>query len=672
MKRFVKLAELTAAGVLIFFLSACSLFLGGNGGFVFDAAAGTYDDYVDIVVSYGRSHDSLHYTTDGSAVTVDSPQLISELSRIRAFSTTGLKVAAVEDGVIVDTASAQYTVNRSDLQETVYLSYSYDQAAATVELDEESSSPYVGIASLQTDTSKTASNTVGIKLNGVGIVKDTKSYIIRDAVIQEQDEYGTWFDQVESQIKLEGLTNLAAVLVLDRSESLGPADFALVKSYAKDFIDLIFDKTTQAYIGIVDFSTTINNYNMTDDRTKLYSYIDSLSMDSFTSLYDAVSRGTDMLDDALFYSPDQYMSFIVTETPRLVWSIPQGDVGSTASFDVEVSYSGGVVLTKNVSVSAGSELFNRDGRTWYAYEVEEGKLSLDTPYEWRWNRNSESWKDSAAFTISEVHGKAMVTFTDGVNNNSLLGNTPSNLSPRISGSGIKSFTMGLEGKGGLNEPALQDLAVAGQYAKAEDIEVLEEVFRAFSQAVSQQFDLSYARSSGNETDLPIRITLIATEGRDDVIRPMGTEIDFTPITFSDGHAPDSFEFTGNRRWSVVSSDSSDEEEGEYSLKAGNINDDQESIVTLRMTVPDGITLNAVTFDYKVSSESGCDYLEFWVDGSRKMRESGNKSSTWSKFSENLGGYSGEIELSWKYTKDYWGSSYDDTAWIDNIRISVIK
>jgi hypothetical protein len=85
-----------------------------------------------------------------------------------------------------------------------------------------------------------------------------------------------------------------------------------------------------------------------------------------------------------------------------------------------------------------------------------------------------------------------------------------------------------------------------------------------------------------------------------------------------------WQFEGEADWTIVSSGVY---EGIYSAKSGAISDDQSSIMKLTADVTSG---GDISFYYKVSSESGYDYLRFYIDGSLKDEWAGN--SGWAQVS----------------------------------------
>ena len=93
----------------------------------------------------------------------------------------------------------------------------------------------------------------------------------------------------------------------------------------------------------------------------------------------------------------------------------------------------------------------------------------------------------------DVDGKALVTFTDGRDNFSTI--TPEQLVEELNASDIRSYTMGLEGNGGVNEYVLEDLAVNGQYRLTSSKSDLRKIFQFFAESVSNVYQISYRRSS---------------------------------------------------------------------------------------------------------------------------------------------------------------------------------
>ncbi len=111
-------------------------------------------------------------------------------------------------------------------------------------------------------------------------------------------------------------------------------------------------------------------------------------------------------------------------------------------------------------------------------------------------------------------GKAILTFTDGTDNNSSPQYTPEYLYDKLTGdtSGIliNSFMIGLEGNGGIDKPVLQDLAANGGVASfPKSITELEKVFDKFSESISNVYNLTYIRNQQVIPDsVPARLKFV--------------------------------------------------------------------------------------------------------------------------------------------------------------------
>jgi hypothetical protein len=111
--------------------------------------------------------------------------------------------------------------------------------------------------------------------------------------------------------------------------------------------------------------------------------------------------------------------------------------------------------------------------------------------------------------------------------------------------------------------------------------------------------------------------------------------------------------SGKAPWSVISL------EGQYSARSGAIGDGQSSslIITTNMYAGFG------AFDWRISSEEGWDWLEFFVNGRRVARWSGEVSQ-WQTFMFAV--TDGLTTLEWRYVKDANFSAGLDAAFIDNV------
>ena len=99
----------------------------------------------------------------------------------------------------------------------------------------------------------------------------------------------------------------------------------------------------------------------------------------------------------------------------------------------------------------------------------------------------------------EAEGKALLVFTDGTDNNSDPEFTPEFLLDKLDNSSsngqINSFTIGLNGNGGVDKPVLEDLAAnGGSAAFPNNIDELGVVFEKFSSSISNVYNLTYVRN----------------------------------------------------------------------------------------------------------------------------------------------------------------------------------
>jgi len=94
------------------------------------------------------------------------------------------------------------------------------------------------------------------------------------------------------------------------------------------------------------------------------------------------------------------------------------------------------------------------------------------------------------------------------------------------------------------------------------------------------------------------------------------------------------------------------------MQSGAIDHNGVSTLTARVTGP-----GVLSFYWKVSSESGWDFLSFSIDGVKQESISGEKD--WVKSGYALG--EGAHEVSWTYAKDYMDDyESDDCGWVDDI------
>jgi hypothetical protein len=135
----------------------------------------------------------------------------------------------------------------------------------------------------------------------------------------------------------------------------------------------------------------------------------------------------------------------------------------------------------------------------------------------------------------------------------------------------------------------------------------------------------------------------------------------TPLAeydFEDGLLPGNFVSSGNAGWQIDETTSSS---GTVSIRASTITHSQSACTAV--TVENS---SAISFDWKVSSESNYDFLRFYINGNQQaVPISGDVNWTGKTFSEF---HVGTNEFKWCYTKDHMVTHGSDTGWVDNIRV----
>ena len=128
-----------------------------------------------------------------------------------------------------------------------------------------------------------------------------------------------------------------------------------------------------------------------------------------------------------------------------------------------------------------------------------------------------------------------------------------------------------------------------------------------------------------------------------------------PPSFSDAiEQYNTITLTGDANWVAQTGTSYD---GADAVESGSVLTGESS----RFSISKQTT--SVSFWYKVSSESNYDFFEFYIDGSRRLRTSGEVG--WTQFNDNsLSNTTHTFE--WRYTKDNYVDSGSDKAWVDKV------
>jgi len=113
---------------------------------------------------------------------------------------------------------------------------------------------------------------------------------------------------------------------------------------------------------------------------------------------------------------------------------------------------------------------------------------------------------------------------------------------------------------------------------------------------------------------------------------------------------------GNQPWTITNVQPY---EGVYCAKSGAIGNSQKSDLSLAMNVAGS---DSVSFYYKVSSESGWDYLKFFIDATVAGQWSGT--ADWTRVAFPV--VAGNHTFKWEYMKDGSSASGSDCSWLDFI------
>jgi len=125
---------------------------------------------------------------------------------------------------------------------------------------------------------------------------------------------------------------------------------------------------------------------------------------------------------------------------------------------------------------------------------------------------------------------------------------------------------------------------------------------------------------------------------------------------SDSFTQYDWTFGGDADWILTSNNTY---EGDYCSQSGNIGDSQNTDMMIELNV---INNDSISFFYKVSSESGYDFLRFYIDDNEKDKWSGEVAWERKVFAVSPGTHS----FTWSYSKDMSADSGQDKAWVDYI------
>lgn len=184
-------------------------------------------------------------------------------------------------------------------------------------------------------------------------------------------------------------------------------------------------------------------------------------------------------------------------------------------------------------------------------------------------------------------------------------------------------------------------------------------FTAISAGASANLSFSISASSSISIGTVANLVFNASAGQYTANKTEATAVGLILEDFETGNFNAyPWTFSGNANWTI---DGTSAQSGTYSAKSGTITHSQNtSMQTTRILTTGG----NISFWYKVSSESGYDYLKFYVDGVLQNIPGWAGSINWTQATYALA--AGTRVLKWEYMKDGSVSSNSDCAWIDNI------
>ena len=126
------------------------------------------------------------------------------------------------------------------------------------------------------------------------------------------------------------------------------------------------------------------------------------------------------------------------------------------------------------------------------------------------------------------------------------------------------------------------------------------------------------------------------------------------FSFEDNRVPPGFTLTGDANWFITNDSAA--LNTVYSIRSGDIQNSQSTCFQFNYAT------DKISFYRKISSESGFDYLKFYIDNSQKASYSG--AVDWGRvtFTTNIGAH----VFKWCYSKDGSVSRGLDAAWVDEI------
>lgn len=336
----------------------------------------------------------------------------------------------------------------------------------------------------------------------------------------------------------------------------------------------------------------------------------------------------------------------------------------TPLFDTE-DYNG--PYTVNVQINSRTELttgaqklyWKRDAGTWQTITMTEnnGIWSADIPGNGNpatYDYYIEAQNDISTRTLPDNAPVSFFSFNA----------TPDNTPPEISHNPIKEYYINLWNDAVVNAEIFDNTGIDIQNSHVE---------WKINGNNQNNFNFTYNGNNNFSADFPDAAINLGDEvnyrivAKDNAINqhtsyfPESGYNNFTitdRISFEQNQFSHNWKFTGNQNW-FVSNDQ--HQDGNFSAKSGNIDNDQISSISLTFTCEED---GDISFYKKISTEESWDYFRFYINGIQQNEWSGEVD--WNN--ETYPIIAGTYTLKWEYSKDGSVSNGNDCVWIDNITL----
>ncbi len=238
---------------------------------------------------------------------------------------------------------------------------------------------------------------------------------------------------------------------------------------------------------------------------------------------------------------------------------------------------------------------------------------------------------------------------------SIIDPAPGNNNGRLDPGETVTVTIPLQNTGGATSPsgsATLSCATSGITVNSGSAS-----FSAISPSGSASLSFSLTAAAGMAVGTVANLNFTATAGAYSASKLESVAVGLLLEDFSAGSfASYPWILGGDAPWTI---DNGTYHSASYSAQSGVIGHSQSSILEVTRVLNSSGTL---TFWYKVSSESGYDFLKFSIDGTVQNQWSGTVD--WTQATFNLA--AGTRVLKWEYSKDVSVVSGSDCAWVDDI------